>query len=325
MIIAELSANHMGSIRRAKSLIKAAAEAGADAVKLQTYEPEDMTLDVDAPGFVLDKAPWDGERLFDLYYRAQTPRHWYKALAEHARSLGLMCFSSPFSVDAVKFLEGFHPPFYKIASCEITHVELIAAAAATSKPLIISTGCATEADILAALSIPTVDRKAVTLMHCVASYPTRPEQANLGCIAQLRERWGCNVGLSDHSLSIYTPVAATALGATMIEKHLTLKRSDGGPDAAFSLEPDEFAAMAAAVRETRLALQPCTTASDMVGLKRSLYVVQDIKAGDVITRDNVRAIRPSGGMLPSSLPILLGMKARKDALKGTPMQMEVVQ
>ena len=319
MIVAELSANHLGDLNRALKLIDMAAWAGADAVKLQTYKPKDM-IAIDRP---CPDGPWKGRSLKSLYEEAMTPWHWHERLFYHARANGLLCFSSPFSVDAVRFLEQFNPPYYKIASFEITDLQLIEAAALTGKPLIISTGCATDVDIRNAIGVCKRFETQLTLLHCISNYPADPSQMNLPRIRYLQKEFGCDVGLSDHSLSTTIPAIATALGATIIEKHLTLARADGGPDAAFSLEPQEFKLIVDTVRETKLALQPCRPHQPLASMKRSLHAITDITQGDTFTADNIGAVRSDRGLLPIYLNSVIGKHAKLNITKGTPLSVDL--
>lgn len=332
MIVAEISANHLGEIDRALALIEAAAWAGADAVKLQTYTPDSITIDCDGEDFVIDEGPWKGMRLYELYQRAATPLEWHARLFEKARDLNVACFSSPFSIEDVKFLQQFNPPYYKIASFEITDVNLIHAAAMTRKPIIISTGMADEGDIVEAIKAASF-AESITLLHCVSMYPTPVELADLNRIKWLQQ-FNTNVGISDHSLSIEIPVAASALGVSVIEKHLTLSRADGGPDASFSLEPWEFKKMVDAVHDVRTSLSydahssiPCQRGKDdpHFNLRRSLYVVKDVKAGEEFTNENVRSIRPGYGLPPKYLGTIIGKRAASPIQRGTPMSMELVR
>lgn len=323
MIVAELGANHNGSFERALKLIDAAKSTGADAVKLQAYTADMLTLDCDGPEFIVAGGPWAGCRLYDLYKEAETPPSWLPELFAHARSVGLSCFASVFDLDGLDRLEELNCPFYKIASFEITDTGLIEQAALTSKPLIISTGMASDEEIWAAIDAAVTSE--VTLLHCVSAYPARPEQANLMRIKQMQEEFGFPVGLSDHTLGIAMPVAATALGAWVIEKHLTLSRADGGPDASFSLEPDEFKAMVTAVRDTRAAMQECEPPEPHKELRRSLYAVDDIAAGEKLTHKNIRSIRPGHGLPPWLLWTLIGGVAKQPIARGMPLAQYMIE
>ena len=329
-VIAELSGNHNGDIERAFVLIAAAAEAGADAVKLQTYTADTITIDHDGPGFVIEGGLWHGRKLHDLYNEAHTPWEWHPALFEHARKAGVHCFSSPFDPTAVDFLETLSAPAYKIASFEIIDLPLIAKAASTGKPLIISTGMANAAEIADAVSTANdAGAAGVVLLHCVSGYPTPASEANLARIALLRGRHGCAIGLSDHTLGVEVAIAAVALGACVIEKHVTLKRADGGPDAAFSLEPAELKQLCDGARIAASALgraeyDKAASEADNLVFRRSLSVVADIAAGEAYTNANVRSIRPGHGLPPKLLPDILGRRAARDITRGTPLNLDLV-
>jgi N-acetylneuraminate synthase len=330
-VIAELSGNHNGKLDRALLLMDAAKQAGADAIKLQTYTADTMTIDHDGPGFTIEGGLWDGRQLHELYREAHTPWEWHPALFEHARKIGIACFSSPFDPSAIDLLESLDAPAYKIASFEIIDLPLIRYAAKTGKPIIISTGMA-EADEIAEAAAAAREAGAggIALLHCVSGYPTPAEEMNLSRIAALASRYDCPIGLSDHTLGTDVPVAATALGAAIIEKHVTLARADGGPDAAFSLEPDELAALVSGVRTAHAALgradygrAPSEQAN--MSFRRSLYAVKDIAGGELLTDKNVRSIRPGYGLAPKHLPDLLGRRARTAIARGTPMSFELVE
>jgi pseudaminic acid synthase len=322
LVIAELSGNHNGDLDRALRLIDAAADAGAEAVKLQTYTADTITIDHDGPDFRIRGGLWDGRSLHELYDEAHTPYAWHAPLFAHARARGLLVFSSPFDGTAIALLEGLDAPAYKIASFEAVDLPLIAAAAATGKPLIVSTGMTDPAEIAAAVGAArAAGGGGVALLHCVSDYPARYEAANLRMIGRLAADFGCVVGLSDHTPGTSTSVAAVALGACLIEKHVTLARADGGPDAAFSLEPDEVARLVAdcrhaweALGEATYARGPSETANKQ--FRRSLYVVRDVAAGTVLTAADVRSIRPGYGLAPSHLPEVLGGTAARDLKKG---------
>ena len=329
-VIAELSGNHNGELSRALALIDAAADAGADAVKLQTYTADTITIDHDGPGFRLEGGLWDGRTLHDLYSEAFTPYEWHQALFAHARARGLICFSSPFDETAVELLEGLDAPAFKIASFEAIDLPLIARAARSGKPLIISTGMTSPAEIEAALrSALDAGAAGVCLLHCVSAYPATFAEANLAMIPRLAADYGCVVGLSDHTPGTAAAVAAVALGARVIEKHFTLDRADGGPDSAFSLEPYELKQL----------VDDCGAAFDALGVaaysrseteahnrqfRRSLYVVRDVAAGAVLTRDDVRSIRPGYGLDPARLPEVLGRKAARALKRGEPFAIEML-
>jgi N-acetylneuraminate synthase len=329
-VIAELSGNHNGKLERALLLMDAAKQAGADAVKLQTYTADTITIDHDGPGFTIEGGLWNGRRLHELYREAHTPWEWHPALFEHARKIGIACFSSPFDPSAIDLLEGLDAPAYKIASFEIVDLPLIRYAARTGKPLIISTGMAAADEIAeAAAAAREAGVGGIALLHCVSGYPTPAEEMNLSRIAALAARYDCPIGLSDHTLGTDVPVAATALGAAIIEKHVTLARADGGPDAAFSLEPPELAALVSGVRTAHAALgradygrAPSEQAN--MSFRRSLYAVKDIAAGEPLTEKNVRSIRPGYGLAPKHLPDVLGRRARIAIARGTPMSFDLV-
>lgn len=319
-LISEISANHCGDLTQAFMLIEAAKEAGADACKVQCYEADSMTIDCDLPDFVMKDGKWKGRKLYDLYKAAQTPFSWFPDLFRHAADIGITLFSSVYSKQAVDLLEGLDCPAYKIASFEITDIPLIQHAAATGKPLIVSTGMASWEEIQEATE--TIDRNCA-LLHCVSGYPTSVEEADLGRMLDL----GWNpVGLSDHSLGWEVPVAATALGAMIIEKHFTLSRSNGSEDAEFSLTPDEFKQMVKAVRGVWRAMQPSVATGEEASrqARRSLYIVEPIRRGETFTERNVRSIRPGYGISPKHLPKILGRKARMDASRGTALSLDHV-
>ena len=324
-IIAELSGNHNGDLNRALALVDAAAAAGADAVKLQTYTADTITIDCDRPEFVIKGGLWDGRRLYELYQQASTPWDWHPALFARARGHGLHCFSSPFDPTAVDFLASLDAPAYKIASFELVDTPLIAHAAAQGRPLIMSTGVASLGEIEAALRAARNGRAdGVALLHCISSYPARPEEMRLTTIPALAGLFGVPIGLSDHTPGATVAVAAVALGACIIEKHLTLARADGGPDAEFSLEPTEFRELVTACRMAQAALgQPQHDRRGVGGanalFRRSLYIVADVPKGAIVTAANVRSIRPGLGLEPAHLPQVLGRPATRDLTRGEPL------
>jgi N-acetylneuraminate synthase len=330
-VIAELSGNHNGDIKRALALMEMAKAAGADAVKLQTYTADTITIDHDGPEFTIHGGLWDGRTLYDLYCEAHTPWDWHEALFAKGRELGITVFSSPFDDTAVDFLESLGVPAFKIASFEAVDLPLIGKAAATSKPLIISTGMADEAEIADAVAVArSVGGGQLVLLHCVSAYPARPEEANLRSIPELASRFGVAVGLSDHTPGTAVSVAAIALGACVIEKHVTLRRADGGLDAAFSLEPGELQALCDECRTAWSALGQATNrrSAGETGnavFRRSLYVVEDVKAGEVLTKANIRSIRPGYGLLPKHLPEVLGRRANRDLKRGTALTWDMVE
>jgi pseudaminic acid synthase len=330
-VIAELSGNHNGEIERAYRLIEAAKGAGADAVKLQTYTADTITIDHNGPGFTIKGGLWDGRTLHELYRQAHTPWEWHPRLFERARELGMTCFSSPFDPSAIDFLETLGAPAYKIASFEIVDTPLIRHAARTGKPLIISTGMASESEIEdATLAARDAGKGGIALLHCISAYPAPAEEANLARIPALTTRYDCPVGLSDHTLGTEVAVAAVALGATIVEKHLTLARADGGPDAAFSLEPEEFQSLVKSARRAHAAIgragaERAASEKPNMLFRRSLYAVQDIAAGDKLTADNVRSIRPGFGLAPKHLTDLLGRRAKKPIKRGTPLSLDLLE
>lgn len=321
-IIAELSANHNGSLDTAIETIRAAKRAGADAIKLQTYTADTITLNCDKEDFIIKGTIWEGKNLHQLYQEAHTPWEWHDPLFNAAKEEGLICFSSPFDKTAVDFLEGLNVPAYKIASFEITDIPLIEYVASKRKPIIISTGIATQKDIELALdACYRMDNREVALLKCTSSYPAPINEANMIMVKDMAERFGVVTGLSDHTLGTTVPVVATCFGAKIIEKHLILDRSIGGPDASFSLNEEEFSMMVKAVREAESAIGQIDyhlTKKQEEGrsFSRSLYVVKDIKEGDLITDQNVKSIRPGFGLHPKFYSQILGQKATKSYSRG---------
>lgn len=331
-VIAEMSGNHNQSLERALEIVEAAAKAGAHALKIQTYTADTMTLDLaEGEFFISDKGSlWQGKSLYQLYQEACTPWEWHKPILDRCRELGMIGFSTPFDETAVDFLEDLGVPCYKIASFENTDIPLIRRVAATGKPMIVSTGMATVAELDE--MVRTAQEGGcgdLVLLKCTSSYPATPETSNILTIPHLRDLFRCEVGLSDHTLGIGVAVASVALGATVIEKHFTLRRSDGGVDAAFSLEPNEFHSM---VVETERAWQAMghiaygATEAEKKSLqyRRSLYIAQDMKAGEIFTKDNLRAIRPGLGLPPKHFDVLLGKRVSRDVKKGTPADWSLV-
>lgn len=324
-VIAEMSGNHNGDLNRAYALLEAAKRAGADAVKLQTYTADTITIDHDGPGFRLEGGLWHGRTLYDLYREAHTPWAWHAPLFSRARELGLHIFSSPFDATAVDLLESLDAPAYKIASFEIVDLPLIRRVARTGKPMIISTGMASLGEMGEAVAAAReAGAKQIALLHCTSGYPTPPEEANLATIPHLAAAFGTVVGLSDHTPGSAVPIAAVTLGAAIIEKHFTLARADGGPDAAFSLEPDELKTLvdgcriaSAALGAVRYDLSPSEAGN--ISLRRSLYVVADMAAGEAFTEKNVRSIRPGHGLPPKYLPLILGKRSARALKRGTPL------
>lgn len=330
-IIAELSANHNGSFQNALDTIKAAKRAGADCIKLQTYTADTMTIDSKKDDFKLKQGTiWDDKYFYELYQEAYTPWEWHKELFEAAANEGLVCFSSPFDFTAVDFLEKLHAPAYKIASFEITDIPLIEYVASKGKPIIISTGIAELEDInLAVEACRRVGNNDIALLKCTSSYPAPIEEANMIMIRDLAERFGVLTGLSDHTIGCTVPVVATCFGAKIIEKHFIIDRAIGGPDASFSMNEEEFTAMVRAVRESESAIGKVNyslTAKQAKGrdFSRSLYAVENISKGDVITEENVRSIRPGFGMHPKFLKEILGKTVDRSISKGSRMHMDFI-
>jgi pseudaminic acid synthase len=327
LIIAEMSGNHNGSLDRALELVDIAAKAGAHALKLQTYTADTMTIDIgEREFFIADpNSLWSGETLYALYQKAMTPWEWHAPIFERCRLHGMIAFSTPFDATAVDFLETLDVPCYKVASFENIDLPLIRKVAATGKPVIISTGMASIAEIDEAVRAARgAGCQDLILLKCTSSYPAPPEDSNLLTIPHMRALFGCEVGLSDHTLGIGVAVSSVALGAVAIEKHFTMARDDGGVDSAFSLEPDELAAL---VAETNRAVQALGSVSygpsdaDVRSLqfRRSLYIVADLKAGDVLSADNLRAIRPGLGLPPKFIDVVLGKRVNRDVARGTAM------
>ncbi len=326
-IIAELSANHNGSLKTAIETIKAAKRAGANAIKLQTYTAETLTIECDKEDFIIKSGSiWDGRTYYELYREAYTPWEWHEELFRVANDEGLICFSSPFDRTAVDLLEGLNTPAYKIASFEITDIPLIEYVASKGKPVIISTGIAGLEDIELALdACKRMGNEQIILLKCTSSYPAPIEEANLAMIPDLVKRFGLLTGLSDHTMGISVPVAATVLGARVIEKHFIIDRSIGGPDASFSLNEEEFTAMVKAVRGAEVAIGKVDyTLTDKMlksrEFSRSLYVVKDIKAGELFTEQNIRSIRPGYGMHPKFYKDVLGKRAKSNLETGNRLQ-----
>lgn len=324
-VIAELSANHKGELGRALDLMSAAQAAGANAIKLQTYLPDTITLNSPRPEFRIHGGLWDGRTLYELYEWAHTPWEWHAALFEKGRELGITVFSSPFDFSAVDLLASLDCPAYKIASFELVDLQLIRYAAQTGKPLVMSTGMANEAEISAAVDTALHHGCGeVALLHCISGYPAPAAEYNLRTIALLRQRFGVEVGLSDHTLGAATAIAATALGATLIEKHFTLARADGGPDCAFSIEPDEMSALIASVNTVHAALGTAAyhlTPSEESNraFRRSLYLVKAVAAGDRLTPDHIRSVRPALGLPPADYDALLGKEVTRDMAANQPL------
>ena len=329
LIVAELSANHNNNFDLAVKTIEAMAKAGADAVKFQTFKPLSFTMDVNNGDFGPRKSGlWKGWRPCELYKQGSLPYEWQPKLQRVATDLGMICFSTPFDNEAVDFMEDMNMPIYKIASFEITDVNLIRYAASKHKPMIISTGVAEVEDIELALRICREEgNDDITLLKCTSDYPATLEKANLLTIPDMKERFGVKVGLSDHSMTNTIPMAAVALGAEVVEKHFILDRALGGIDSAFSLNPEEFASMVKAVREVETASGRVSYAVSEAdkGRRRSLYVAEDMKTGDVITEENVRSVRPGFGLHPKYLPELIGRKVNRDLKIGDRMSWDVIE
>lgn len=331
-IIAEMSGNHNQSLERGLAIIEEAARSGVGAIKLQTYTGDTITLDVRGGDFdIQDKdSLWAGKNLHDLYQNAHTPWEWHEPLMRRAWELGLICFSSPFDETAVDFLEKLNVPMYKIASFENNHLPLIKKVASTGKPIIMSTGMATIAELDEAVTTARKNGcKDLTLLKCTSTYPASPENSNLLTIPHLRDLFGCKVGLSDHTLGIGASVAAVALGATVIEKHLTLSRADGGVDSAFSMEPSEMSQLVRECKAASLALGeikygPTPAEEKSLVFRRSIYVAKDMKKGDIITYENIRVVRPGSGLPPKYYETVIGKKITKNVERGCPLTWDLL-
>lgn len=323
-LVAELSANHHQSKDIALKTIKAAKESGADAVKLQTYTPECLTLNCNSKYFQIQGTLWEGKNFYQLYQEAMTPWEWHKDLFEYAKELGIICFSSPFSKEGVDFLEELGNPIYKVASFEIVDLELIEYMAKTKKPIILSKGIATKEEIKEALDVCKKEVKDITLLQCTSSYPAPLNEANLSLIPKMQKDFGVKVGLSDHTLGITAPIVAASLGAKVIEKHFILDKRLGGPDSAFSIEPQEFSAMAKALREVEELLgvesyELSQKSKEGRVFMRSLFVVEDIAKGERIKENQIRSIRPGYGIPPKMKYQVIGKKAKKSLKRGEPL------
>jgi pseudaminic acid synthase len=331
-VIAEMSGNHNQSLDRALEIVDAAAKAGAHAIKLQTYTADTITLKVSGGNFHIsdETSLWKGNNLYDLYKQAHTPWEWHGPIMARARSLGLICFSSPFDETAVEFLESLDVPAYKIASFENNHLPLIRKVAATGKPMIISTGMATIAELDEAVQAARdAGCRELVLLKCTSTYPASPENTNILTIPHLRTLFGCEVGLSDHTMGIGVAVAAVAHGASVVEKHFTLHRADGGVDSAFSLEPAELAMLAVETERAWKGLGgvvygPTPSEKKSLIFRRSLFVAADMKAGDVFTAQNLRVVRPGNGLPPRYYEMMLGRKITRDVVKGEPLRWDLV-
>lgn len=330
-IIAELSANHNGSLERALQTIEAAHRCGADAVKLKTYTADTLTIDCDAPDFLIKEGLWDGFKLYDLYKWAETPYEWHQAMFDHARKLGITIFSTPFDETAVDLLEDLGTPAYKIASFEIVDLPLINYAASTGKPMIISTGMASEEEIEEAITTAReAGCKDVILLHCISSYPAPIEQANLRQIPELERKFGVISGLSDHTMGTTAAVTAVALGACVIEKHFTLSQKDKGPDSDFSIEPNDMERLCKETKDAWIALGSSgykikKTEEKSKIFRRSIYFVRELPAGSAITRNDIRRIRPGMGLAPKFFNILIKKKLKKDVNIGIATTFELFE
>lgn len=331
-VIAEMSGNHNQSLERALEIVEAAAKSGAHAIKIQTYTPDTMTIDLDEREFHISdpKSLWAGTSLYKLYGEAYTPWEWHKPIFDRARELGIIPFSTPFDDSAVDFLESLDVPCYKIASFENTDLPLIRRVAATGKPLIISTGMATVAELDETVrAAREAGCKDLILLKCTSTYPATAENTNILTIPHLRELFGCEVGLSDHTMGVGVSVASVALGATVIEKHFTLNRADGGVDSTFSMEPAEMTQLALETERAwqslgHVAYGPTEAEKKSLQFRRSIYVVHDLKTGDVLTRENVRAIRPGFGLPTKYLEVILGKAVKRDVKRGTALSWDIV-
>ncbi|MEK5140693.1 pseudaminic acid synthase [Paenibacillus sp. FSL M7-0134] len=331
-IIAEMSGNHNQSLERALRIVEAAAAAGVDALKIQTYTAETMTLNINSGEFFIkdEDSLWEGKSLYNLYQEAYTPWEWHEPIFKRCNELGIIGFSTPFDATAVDFLESLNVPAYKIASFENTDIPLIKKVASTGKPVIISTGMATIAELEEAVqAVRETGNNQIVLLKCTSTYPASPENTNIRTIPHLKDLFNTQVGLSDHTMGVGVAVTSVALGATVIEKHFTLSRADGGVDSTFSLEPDEMKSL---VMETERAWQSLggisygATDAEKASLqfRRSLYISEDLQAGDILTDKNVRAIRPGYGLPPKYIDQLLGKPVRKNVLKGTPISWDIL-
>jgi N-acetylneuraminate synthase len=332
-IIAEMSGNHNQSLERALEIVEAAAKTGAHALKLQTYTANTMTLDVSEGEFFIndEESLWKGESLYELYEKAHTPWEWHEPIIQQAKELGMICFSTPFDDTAVDFLEDLNIPAYKIASFEITHLPLIKKVASTGKPMIISTGMASVAEMDEMVqTIRDAGCEQFVLLKCTSTYPATPENSNVLTIPHMRKLFNCEVGLSDHTLGIGASMSAIAHGATIIEKHFTLNRADGGVDSAFSMEPEEMKQL---VIETERAWQslgkvtygPTETEKGSHKFRRSLYIAEDMKKGEILNENNLRIVRPGLGLSPKHYDIVLGRKVKKDVKKGSSVSWELIK
>ena len=329
-VIAEISGNHNGSIDRAKELIKLAQSNGADCVKIQTYTPDTMTIKSDKDDFIINGGLWDGYKLWDLYDWAQTPYEWQMELFNYAKSIDMTIISTPFDETAVDLLESLDCPFYKIASFELTDLPLIKYVAEKNKPIILSTGMANEDEINDAINVVNKYGSGdFVLLHCVSGYPTPVDQINLETITLLKDKFNCQVGLSDHTLGNTSAVLSIALGAKVIEKHFTFKRSEGGPDADFSMEPDEMRNLVIETEQAWKSLGQVhygvgKSEKDSIQFRRSIYISEDLKDGEILTKHNIRCIRPGFGLDPKYYPKVIGKKITKTVKKGAPLSWNLI-
>ncbi len=331
-LIAEMSGNHNHSLDRALEIVDAAAASGADAIKLQTYTADTITLDCDGPGFVIEdeNSLWNGRRLHELYDEAHTPWDWHGPIMERAKKHGIDCFSSPFDDSAVDFLESLDVPAYKIASFESIDLPLIRKVASTGKPMIVSTGMASVVEIGEAIrAAQEAGNEQICILKCTSTYPATPENTNIRTISNMRDTFGVEVGLSDHTMGTGVAVGAVALGAVLIEKHFTLRRADGGVDSAFSLEPEEFQALRDETERAWQALGQVTYGGTKAEegsrqFRRSLYVAEDMAEGDVFTESNLRSVRPGFGLAPRHYDVLLGKRVNRALTKGTPVSWDLI-
>jgi pseudaminic acid synthase len=330
-VVAEVSGNHNHDIGRAKAIIDAAADAGADAVKFQTYTPDTITIDSDRPEFIVQTGrDWKGKSLYDLYGEAYTPWEWHAKLFEHARKRGLIAFSTPFDDTSVDFLEKLGNPIYKVASFEVVDIPLLEKIGKTKRPVILSRGMSGIEEIRLALkTLRKYGTKDIIVLQCVSSYPSDPKDMNLSTIPDLKKRFRVETGLSDHSLTNDSAIAAIALGACVIEKHLTLNRADGGPDSSFSLEPVEFTALVGSVRTVERAIGTPkygagSSEKENIIFRKSLFVVADMKKGELFTEKNVRSIRPGNGLAPKHYRQVIGKRATRDIARATPLSHKLI-
>lgn len=326
-IIAEISGNHNQSLNRALQIVAAAKKAGAHAIKLQTYTADTMTLNISSRRFQIndENSLWHGKNLYELYDEAHTPWEWHKDIFDRCREIGIICFSTPFDFSSVDFLEKLNAPAYKIASPEILDLPLIQKVSRTGKPVIMSTGMATIKEIAEAVDAARkAGCKDLVLLKCTSTYPSNPKDSNIATIGHMKDLFGLQVGISDHTLGIGVPLAAVALGATVVEKHITLKRSDGGVDSAFSLEPEEFGLLVSESAKARKAIGkvkygPVKKEQGVLKFRRSLYFVKDMKKGDIVSEGDIRSLRPGEGISPKYFDIVMGKKVNKDIKIGEPV------